>query len=343
MDKRLFVGIDVSAKSLEVAWRTTDQRHGRGVFSNDAAGHKKLIKVLGKFRLPTRIVLEATGIYGLDLALALDETPGFAVMVANPRAISEFGKAKLQRSKTDRLDAAVILEFAERMPFVAWRRPSVEALEVRAITRRTVALTEMIRGEKSRRHAAEQTDVYSAELGKSIDKVIRMLTREIAQLRAKAVAVVRRNAILSRRLDLLVSIKGVGEISAIGILAELTVLPEDMTDRQWVAHAGLDPRRIESGTSVRKKVRISKAGNKYLRATLYLPAVTAARHDPQVAAYAHHLASRGKTAKQIHVAVMRKLLHAIHGMFRNDAPFNPSRFFGALEAAGVVGTSEIAS
>jgi transposase len=111
-------------------------------------------------------------------------------------------------------------------------------------------------------------------------------------------------------------------------MGELLVLPEDMRAKQWVAQAGLDPRQSVSGTSVNKKPRISKAGNRYLRLALYMPALSAARHDPHVQGYYRHLIeNRGLKKIQAICAVMRKLLHAIHGMLKTRQPFEGSRFY----------------
>ena len=115
--------------------------------------------------------------------------------------------------------------------------------------------------------------------------------------------------------------------SALRLLAELCVLPADMTPRQWVAHAGLDPRHFESGSSVRAPTRISKVGNRHLRAALFMPAMVAARYEPRVRAYYEKLIERGKKPLQAIVAVMRKLLHAIHGMLEHDQDFNGEKFF----------------
>jgi transposase len=103
-----------------------------------------------------------------------------------------------------------------------------------------------------------------------------------------------------------------------------------MTARQWVAHAGLDPRHFESG-AFQGKTRISKAGNKYLRAALYMPAFNAILHQANVKAFYTRLVGKGKKEMQATVAVMRKLLHAIHGMLKSDTDFEGRKFF-ALEA-----------
>ncbi len=111
--------MDVSAKELVVAIEASGRREAPIVLANDADGHRKLIKRSTKRGATAQVVLESTGTYGLDLALALDRAKRVEVMVANPRAIAHFARASLQRSKTDRLDAVTILEFAKRTAFSA--------------------------------------------------------------------------------------------------------------------------------------------------------------------------------------------------------------------------------
>ena len=100
-----------------------------------------------------------------------------------------------------------------------------------------------------------------------------------------------------------------------------------MTARQWVAHAGLDPRHHDSGTSIHKPARISRAGNRYLRAALFMPALVATQHDPNIRAFYQKLVDRGKTKMQAIVAVMRKLLHALHGRLHTDSDFVGEKFY----------------
>ena len=82
-----------------------------------------------------------------------------------------------------------------------------------------------------------------------------------------------------------------------------------------------------------KKVRISKAGNKHLRRALYMPALVAVQHQPQVRAFYDHLLARGKTKMQALVATMRKLLHAIYGMFKHDQPFDGPKVYASTSPA----------
>ena len=339
--ERFCVGIDVSAKKLDVGTRGKGAVE-RQTFENASKGHAALVRELKKRagKKVIRVVLESTGVYGVDLALALDRA-GFEVMVANPRASANFAKARMQRSKTDRQDCGMLLEFAEQMTFKRWQAPSAGQLQIRTISRRVHALISTIRDEKNRMHAANQVDGTDV-VKKSIRVTIKTLERQVRELRAAALKLIKSESVLARRYELLLTVKGIGQISAIAILSELAVLPTDMTDRQWVAHAGLDPREFESGTSIRMPPRISMRGNKYLRSALYLPARVACRFEPGVASYAARLRQRGKKPLQIHVAVMRKLLHSIHAMFAGDQEFDGCRFYPTAEAEAV-GTAGIAS
>jgi transposase len=106
MGKATEAGIDVSKDVLDVAVRRAGTRDETARFANDGAGHHALVRWLTKRGWPARVVLESTGVYSLDVALALHAARGIEVMVANPRAITQFAGALMQRSKTD-LTAAV--------------------------------------------------------------------------------------------------------------------------------------------------------------------------------------------------------------------------------------------
>jgi transposase len=327
MKDRDHVGIDVSAETFVIVVERRGSLLGPKEFANDPAGHRKLCRSLSRGGRTARVCLEASGIYHLDLALALVRTPGIEVMVANPRAMRAFAQALAERSKTDPLDAGVSLEFLKRMPFQPWEPPAPEILALRALSRRIAALTKTTTQEKNRLHAAlharELTDLMVPE----IESHLAYLASSIDRLAEKARSLIAGSPELERRYQHLISIKGIAKTSATRLLAELAVLPSDMDVRQWIAHSGLDPRHFESGSSVHKPSRISKAGNRHLRAALYMPALVAVQHEPRVRAFYEKLVQRGKKPIQALVAVMRKLLHSIYGMFQNDQDFRGEKFY----------------
>ena len=327
MDNTVFCGIEVSARELVVAWTGKSGKVERRRFVNDAAGHRALGRALTRGGKRVRACMEATGLYGLDVALFLSAQEGVELMVANPRAVRHFAMARMQRSKNDQLDAEVLREFAARMEFTPWARPGEASLALWAIARRLQALTRLSVAEKNRQHAATVSQAMPACVRRSLARTLRAVQREIQQLRAEALRCIANDARLQRRYALLRSAPGIGESSAIQILAELLLLPEDRDVRQWVAYAGLDPREYTSGTSVRKYTRISKVGNQHLRCALYMPALVASRREPHLRGFYEHLLARGKKKRQALIAVERKLLHAIFGMFRTERPYSGARVY----------------
>jgi len=310
-----FAGIDVSKYHLDVCLDRTDDKRKTQRFANDAGGHQQLIYWLGTGDV-VRVCLEARGLYSLDLALALHASGSADVMVANPRAMSRFRDALVERSKTDRSDAVVICAFARR----------IQAL--------TVERTR----EKNRLHTAQQSRTSSAVVVNDIEVNVRHLDRRIAELTRQAMKVTATPERLKAALDHLTSIRGIAEKSALLILAEIALLPDDMTVREWVAYAGLDPRRHQSGSSVDRPVRISKVGNARLRRALYMPALVSIRWEPNVAAFYDKLTGRGKKPIVAVVAVMRnrrftrvKLLHAIYGMLKHGEDFQGEKFYRVPE------------
>jgi len=327
MDKREACGIEVSAQELVVA---LTGKKGEAVlqrFANTVAGQEQLLRTLTRRGKRVSVCLEATGMYGLDVALRLSAEEALEVMVANPRAVRHFARAMMQRSKNDQLDAVVLWEFAARMPFTAWARPGKNTLALWAIARRLEALTKQCTAEKNREHAAGISQAIPECVRRSVARTLRFLQREMKQLREEALRCIAGDARLQRRYELLLSVPGIGKVSAVQLLAELLLLPEDRDVRQWVAYAGLDPREYSSGTSVRKYTRISKVGNRHLRNALYMPALVASRREPHLRGFYEHLLARGKKKRSALMAVARKLLHAIYGMFRSEQPYNGTRVY----------------
>ena len=322
MSAPLIAGLDVSKNHLDVA--TSDGRAFR--VANTPAGHQTLVTRLTRRASGCRVVLEATGTYSLEVALALDAADRCAVMVANPRLVKGFAVAVAQRSKTDRADAKTILAFAERMPFEPWTPPPAHLVELRALTRRIDDLTVETTREKNRLSSLRASASHSQAVARDIEVNLRHLERRTDRMVAHAVALVGAHADLSAAFSHVTSMKGFADKSGVCLLAELLVLPADMTAKQWVAHAGLDPREHTSGSSVHRPVRISKVGNAHIRRVLFMPAMVACVREPRVKAYYDELIGRGKAPYAAYVAVMRKLLHAVHGMLKHRSDFDGERF-----------------
>lgn len=148
---RVFAGIDVGAKALVSVIRKNAVSMKTQTFANTPAERLRLVKRLSTFPGIT-VCLEATGVYSFDIALALTDA-GIRVSVLNPKASHNFAKVLRRHSKTDAVDADTLAQYAERMPYQAWARPTDAALALRALARRINTLTRNKAAAKNQRHA----------------------------------------------------------------------------------------------------------------------------------------------------------------------------------------------
>lgn len=323
----LYAGADISADWIDVACQVDDATLERR-FANEPNGHQELIAWLREPAKSARVVVEASGVYSTDLCLALHAASRIEVMVLNPRAARDYRRSQMYRSKTDRIDAAVLSDYARRMPFTPWKPPKGDVRELRQVARRIQALTVDRTREKERLHAAQSTQTTSAVVTNDIEVNIRHLKRRIKELTRQAMKIIHRSAMLQRAYQHVTSVRGIATKSAVQLLGELMVLPTGMSVRQWVAYAGLDVKHHRSGRSVERRARISKEGNMRIRRALFMPAQVAIQHEPNVRAFYEKLVhQRGKPKMVAVVAVMRKLLHAIYGMLKHGQDFAGDKFY----------------
>ena len=328
-----YAGIDTSHKTLDVVVRKKGKSLKCLQVKNTAAGHLELIHYLRKHKV-ARVGLEATGYYHLDIAIELDNAIDMDVMVINPRAANNFANALMTKIKNDAIDAKILAEFVERMDFVTWRSPDYEVFALRACGRRLVSLTKERTKAKNQLHAFSLTKRTPDFIIADIELSIEQLDNQIKNIITHALIIIKKSDALSQRYNRLISIKGVADKTAIKLLGELGVLGSDMSAKQWVSHAGLFPREFQSGTSVNKRTSIGKIGNRYIREALYMGALSAAQHDPNIRGFYQHLINDNGLKKiQATCAVMRKLLVAMHGMLKTDKPFDGTLFYKLENAA----------
>lgn len=320
-----FVGVDIAAKTFDLVSRQSGKVSRGTSFSQTSQGHAKAIQHLKALK-PTLIVMEATGIYYFDLAVALVQA-GLPVAVINPKSFHHFTKLKLAGTKTDAVDAALLAEYGERIEPPRWTPPDEARLALRDIGRQINRLTGTRTQAKNRLHALQSKGSTRSLLIEDEQAGIAYLDQRIERLSQAALALIAESEALSRHLENMCAAKGVGEATALIVLAELCVLPSSLKAPQVSRFAGLDVRLTQSGTSVNRPARLSKAGNAYLRAALYMPAMSAVRHDPRAKAFYGALVSRGKKKIQAQCAVMRKYLTGLWACIQTETAFDSSLLF----------------
>jgi transposase len=315
-----FAGIDVSKDALDCCLLLPGGKAKEHNFANDPRGHAALLAWADRHAAgrPVHFCLEATGPYSEAPATALAGA-GRLVSVVNPTRIKYAGLARGRGNKTDKADARLIADYAERERPPAWQPPSPEVRELQGLVRRIDDLTEAAAREKGRLASPALT----ASVRKSVTRVVRLLEREAARLRAAADALVAATPSLRADRDLLESIPGVGRQTATTVLAELPAVDRLPTAQSAAAYCGLAPREFTSGASVRRKTRLSKAGNPRLRQALFLPTPTAVRFNPLLKGFFERLVAAGKPKMQAIGACMRKLVMVCYGVLKNRQPFDP--------------------
>lgn len=313
------LGLDVAKLKFNAGLVRTGGKLRHKVFPNNPPGFSQLSDWLKKQEV-TQVhgCLEATGTYGDSLATYLHEQD-HVVSIVNPAAIKAYAQSRLSRTKTDRVDAALIAGFCgERNPPV-WHPPEREMQELQALVRRLEALTEMRTAEENRLSSGISVE----SVRESVEQLLAHLAEQIKRTEKLIHDHINNHPDLKRQRELLDSIPGVGETTAAALLAEVPNFSQYRSARQVAAFAGLVPRERQSGSSVRGRVRLSKIGNARLRRALYFPAITALRCSPFFQEWAQGLRDRGKSKMSIIGAAMRKLIHLAYGVLKTGQPFDP--------------------
>jgi transposase len=294
-----WIGIDISKAKLDIAVHPSGERWQ---IDNNAAGVASLVEQLRTYT-PERIVLEATGGYESVIAAALvsEQLP---VVVVNPRQVRDFARATGQLAKTDQLDAHVLAHFAAAIQPEVRPLPDATTRALSALVARRRQLQDMLTAEQNRLLTAAVQDAPQA-LREQLSEHIDWLRRQVKDLDDELDHQIRSSPLWREREDLLRSIPGIGPIVSATLLSQLPELGQ--LDRKAIAKlVGVAPLSRDSGT-LRGK-RTIWGGRAAVRAVLYMAALVATRHNPQIRAFYQRLVAAGKARKLALVACMRKLL-----------------------------------
>lgn len=316
---QLSLGIDIAKETFDVALLGSEQIW-RGHFTNDKSGFGKLGRWLKKRRAgAVHACMEASGNYWVELALFL-QNEGHDVSVVNPKRIKRHAEAIMQRNKTDREDALTIADYCAKHQPDLWSPPPPAHLELRAMVRHVMVLKADRQRERNRR----QSGIKNVEVLRAIDAHIAFIAAQIETLEQRIQDHIDQDPRLKHDRALLKTIPGIGDTTAAVFLAEVADISRFAQAPELAAFAGLVPGQRHSGTSTHSQGHIVKWGNSHLRAVLFMPAMTAHRWNPIIAALKKRLAKRGKSKMTIIVAAMRKLLHLCYGVLKTGKPFDPN-------------------
>jgi transposase len=293
----VFVGVDVSARRLDVAIGSEVRQ-----FPNPE-GIPDLLRQLP----PGAVVgLEATGVYGRPLAFALHRS-GFRVYVLNPLAVKSYARSLLRRAKTDRADARLIARFlAERYADLEPYEPTEDVLyQVGLLVRFARGLVAQRVAVLNRLHAWEYAWPEGLGLVRRVPEVLASLRREVEAI---ALFLLKTDPEAWRQFQALQALPGVGPSIALTILAYSGDLRRFHSARAYAAYTGLTPRLHQSG-QLPERASISRMGPSALRAAFWMAALSASRVEPYASLVAR-LVESGKPKKLAITAVANRLARA---------------------------------
>jgi transposase len=304
------IGVDVSKDHLD-AYRLADGAARR--FANDKGGHKALIKWLTETPL-YRVVFEPTGPYHRAVERALG-IAGVPFVKVNPRQARRFAEATGKLAKTDRLDAAILARMGALLELQARPARSEFLLELKELYVAREALV------KDRTAAKNRGKALTLSLLKRQNaQRLEQIERQIATVEAAILQIVEADASLADRFAILISIPGVSTITAFALLIAMPELGA-LEAGQAANLAGLAPIARQSGRWTGRS--FIRGGRADVRQALYMPALVAARFNPDMKAKYAHLIQTGKPAKVALTAIMRKLVVLANALLKANRPWTP--------------------
>ena len=318
-----YLGVDVSKKKLDcMLLDTSSGKLKSKALLNTKAGFEELIEWLTANKAPdAHVVMEPTGVYHEPAALALTDA-GLTLSLINPAQLRQFAQGLGVKNKTDKADSTVLARYGAAVKPEAWQPPSKSARHLKALLARRDAVADDLQREQNRQEAVEFA-VSPSEVKQSIIQSISFLQAELKRLEKTIKEHIDSDPDLRSKKELLETIPGVGKQVSSNLTALFAAKTFDSAE-QLAGYLGLVPIHGESGTSVHKRPRLSKAGPAHLRKLLYMPALAARLWNPHIKAFSERLLAKGKTKMAVIGACMRKLAHLCFGVVHTGRPYDPN-------------------
>lgn len=302
--EKTWVGIDVSKRKLDLT--LYPQRYYEE-YSNDVTGFKEIFKALGGYEVEL-IVFESTGGYEIPASYFLVEQ-GFPVSIINPNRIKSYAKAKNQKCKTDKMDSSLISEFAFQIQPERINLISLEARELKELVLRRKQLLDNISMEESRLET-----IVSKVLVKDLKQHIEQLSKRLKKIEQLISKKIESNPEWNEKKELLKQVSGIGEVASNFLIAELPELGT-LSSSEISGLLGVAPVNRDSGSKSGK--RFIQGGRANVRKTLYMATLVATRFNPKIKEFYLRLREKGKPAKLVLTACMRKFIVILNAIVKN--------------------------
>tara|TARA_B100001778_G_scaffold66214_1_gene52001 strand:+ start:317 stop:1285 length:969 start_codon:yes stop_codon:yes gene_type:complete len=309
-----YYGIDISKDVFDVCDSTGESSQ----YENSVKGFKRFVKTLS---VNSHCVMEATGYYHYQLAYYLLES-AVKVSVENPLSIKRFIQMKLSKVKTDKSDAKMICEYAQKVEMRLWEGQSKNQVECLQISRLLDLYFKQSTAVKNKIHGENVLGKPSSLVMKSLQQSKRNIEKLIKELEARLTELVKSEH--QELLTLLESIPGMGRKTSMMLIVLTDGFNRFDNAKQLCCYSGLTPTIRQSGSSVRGKSRISKVGNRKLRNLLFMCSFTACKHNKSCKQMYDRIVAKGKSKKLALIAICNKLLKQAFAIAKSGLPFDQS-------------------
>ena len=320
-----YLGIDVAKAKLDCSLLVNQEqdKYKFKVVENSPVGFAKLLDWLTARDISVtelHIVMEATGIYHEQAAIALHDAGGI-VSIANPAHVKGFAYGLGVRTKTDGVDSRVLARYGLLTKPSRWLPPSAKSRILKGLLARREAIKQDLHREKNRQEKAE-AGKESALIRQSITDSITFITAQLKKIQSQIDDHIDQDPTLKNDRELLESIPAIGSQSSTQLLAIMHAHTFNSAE-QLAAYLGLVPIERQSGSSLNGRAKLSKSGPSHLRAILYMAAIVAIQHNAHVKAVYGRLLAKGKTKMSALGAAMRKLVHLCFGVLKTQQKYQP--------------------
>lgn len=309
-----YIGIDISKDSFVVAY-PRKSGYTTKTFMNDTKGVRSFITSLPE---DCHCVMEATGNYSM-LLLYLLQQAGIPTSMENPQKIKHFSRAMMTVTKTDEIDAKLIAMYGEKMNPAPYKIPSESIMLLKQ--KRTVLrqLKKQLTAMTNLQHSLSVLPKQDPTAKVATEQTIKFLRKQISKLEEEITNL--SNKEFKRQMELLTSIKGIGESIASALITATGGFANFSSAKQISRFLGLCPTYQQSGTSVNVKGHINRNGDSHLRSQLYIVAMASIRCNTACRETYERLCDRGKPGKVALIAVANKLIRQMFAVVTYNRPY----------------------
>lgn len=309
-----YIGIDISKDSFVVAY-PRKSGYTTKTFMNDTKGVRSFITSLPE---DCHCVMEATGNYSM-LLLYLLQQAGIPTSMENPQKIKHFSRAMMTVTKTDEIDAKLIAMYGEKMNPAPYKIPSESIILLKQ--KRTVLrqLKKQLTAMSNLQHSLSVLPKQDPTAKVATEQTIKFLRKQISKLEEEITNL--SNKEFKRQMELLTSIKGIGESIASALITATGGFANFSSAKQISRFLGLCPTYQQSGTSVNVKGHINRNGDSHLRGQLYIVAMASIRCNTACRETYERLCDRGKPGKVALIAVANKLIRQMFAVVTYNRPY----------------------